>query len=152
MDDIKDALARIAIIIFIIAGGLTILGNIFVDVFNAICWIVSFDFKDTGLPYMVETIIKMIVEGIILALAASLGISKKNPLVSLAVIVIGFAVCVMIYFIKQYILWIMIGALVLVAAYITYLIISSKKEKNKGKKKINKKEKNLGGEVNNESI
>ena len=152
MDDLKNALIRLGIIIFIIAGGLTILGNLFNDFFKAICWVVSFDFKDTGLPYIEETIVKGIIELLILALAGYLGISKKNPFVALGTILIGYAVCVVIYFIKQYILWIMIGVLVLVVAYIVYQIVSSKKEKNKRKMMINKKEKNLGGEINNESI
>lgn len=129
MDNLKDILGRLLIIIFIIAGGLTVICKVFNELIPAVLWVVSFDYKDTGLSFIEETIVKAIVENIIIAIAISNGISRKNPLVSLVVIIIGFAVCVLIYFIKQYLLWIMIGLITVLVVYIIYLVVSNHRKK-----------------------
>lgn len=129
MNNLKDILGRLLIIIFIIAGGVTAICKAFNELFPAVLWVVSFDYKDTGLSFIEETIVKAIVENIIIAIAISNGISRKNPLVSLVVIIIGFAVCVLIYFIKQYLLWIMIGLITLLVVYIIHLVVSNHRKK-----------------------
>jgi len=135
MESVKSKLIGILIIsaiIIIPTSLLATLTNWFVD---AIKWVVFIDNAETGLPYWSEVLIKGAIEVIILGFAAVLGISNKNPFISITVIVIGFVACIIFYWIAQYIVWIMIALLLLATAYCTYLIViknKDKKEKVKG--------------------
>ena len=123
MNELKDKISTVAIFIFIVAGGLTVICKVFNELIPAILWVISFDFKDTGLAFIEETIIKAIVESIIVIIAASYGISEKNPFVTIVIIFAGFVSCMAFYFIKQHLLWIMIGVIILFVAYIVFLIV-----------------------------
>ena len=46
-------------------------------------------------------------------------------------IIVGFVACVIIYWIAKYIIWILIGLLLIVIAYVIYLLIKKHKDKNK---------------------
>ena len=135
MKSIKDKLIGIliiAVIIIIPTSLLSTLTNWFVD---AIKWVVFIDNAETGLPFWCEILIKGIIEAIIVGIASVSGISNKNPFVSILVIVLGFVACIIIYWIAEYIVWIMIALLLLAIAYSIYLIVIKnkyKKEKVKG--------------------
>ena len=135
MDRIKGILIGLLVILLIIVIPVGIVNDFFNFIFNAIKWIVFIDNAETGLPYWSEVLIKGAIEVIILGFAAALGISNKNPFISIAVIIIGFVACIIFYWIAQYIVWIMIALLLLVTAYSIYLIViknKDKKEKVKG--------------------
>ena len=148
MDDIKDFLVKIIIAILVAAGVLTFLLNVFAGLLYAVRWVVFIDNAETGLSFYSETLVKGIIEGVIGIISLTLGISKKNPFVTIVSIIVGFVVCVILYFIKQYILWILVTLLILICLYITYLLITKNNEKKKNKSKIKGKEVLKDGDVN----
>ena len=148
MDDIKDFLVKIIIVILVAAGVLTFLLNAFVGLLYAVRWVVFIDNAETGLSFYSETLVKGIIEGVIGIISLTLGISKKNPFVTIVSIIVGFVVCVILYFIKQYILWILVTLLILICRYITYLLITKNNEKKKNISKIKGKEGLKDGDVN----
>lgn len=148
MDDIKDFLVKIIIAILVAAGVLTFLLNVFAGLLYAVRWVVFIDNVETGLSFYSETLVKGIIEGVIGIISLTLGISKKNPFVTIVSIIVGFVVCVILYFIKQYILWILFTLLILICLYLIYLLITKNNEKKKNKSKIKEKEVLKDGDIN----
>lgn len=145
MKDIKSMVIRLAILLVILAGGFSILINVFDVIVKAVLWILFIENAETGLSFYSETIVKAIVEGLVLLFAGALGISKKNPFVSFVTFFLGFIMCVCLYFIKQYIFWIMLFMFVALLGLTSYLLVRKSKENRR--KAINKT--NLeGGEEN----
>lgn len=136
MGEVKDKLIGLGIIIFIICGGLSLLFWLFSELFNAFLWAVYFDNAETGLPMVAEIIVKVIVEISIGSILTCVGLSKTNPIVKVLVMILGFFACLACYWIATYIIWIMIGALLLAAGVITLLVIQKKKNKNVKKESV----------------
>ena len=131
MDRIKGTLISILIIFLIIIIPVGVINGFFDFIVNAVKWIVFIDNAETGLPMIAEMIIKGVVEGLVVLILGYIGIKEKNPIVAVMCIIIGFVACVIIYWIAKYILWILIGLLLIVIAYVIYLLIKKHKDKNK---------------------
>ena len=129
MEDIKSTLIKIAVILLLIIIPVSLLSTFFTWFGNAIKWIVFIDNAETGLPMTAEIIIKGICEAIVASIAVVLGISKKNPFVTILSIIVSFLVCVGIYAICKYIVWIVAILAVLLAFYLIFMILRVKKEK-----------------------
>ena len=127
MESIKSKLIAILIIAAFIIVPTSLLANFTNWFLDAIKWIIFIDNAEIGLPYWSEVFIKGAIEVIILGFAAVSGISNKNPFISILVIVLGFIACIIIYWIAEYIVWIMIALLLLATAYSIYLIITKNK-------------------------
>lgn len=130
MDSVKEKLIGFLIIVAIIVIPVSLLAtltNWFVD---AIKWIVFIDNTETGLPMWAEMLVKGIIEGLTILIAGYIGIKEKSLTVLIAGIVFSFAACVAIYFIAKYIIWILIGLLLIVIVYIVYKVIRNNQEKN----------------------
>lgn len=136
MGEVKDKLIGLGIIIFIICGGLSLLFWLFSELFNAFLWAVYFDNAETGLPMVAEIIVKAIVEISIGAILTCVGISKAHPLVKVLVMILGFFTCLACYWIAAYIIWIMIGALLLASGIIILFVIQKKKNKKFKKENV----------------
>lgn len=93
---------------------------------KAIKWVVFIDNAETGLPWQAEIVVKSAIETIIAGIAACLGISKKNPLVSMVAIIIGFAACIGFYFVAKHWPWILGALAVSLVVAIVYVIIKSR--------------------------
>lgn len=135
MEDIKSKLVGIVVIIILLVLAITGVGSLLTNalgwLLEAIKWIVFIDNAETGLPMTAEIIIKGICEAIVASIAVALGISKKNPFVTILSIIVSFLVCVGIYAICKYIVWIVAILAVLLAFYLTFSILRIKKEKKK---------------------
>lgn len=131
MDRIKGTLISILIIFLIIIVPVGVINGFFDFIVNAVKWIVFIDNAETGLPMIVEMIIKGVVEGLVVLILGYIGIKEKNPIVAIMSIIVGFVACVIIYWIAKYIIWILIGLLLIVIAYVIYLLIKKHKDKNK---------------------
>lgn len=131
MDRIKETLISILIIFLIIIIPVGVINGFFNFIVNAIKWIVFIDNAETELPMIAEMIIKGVVEGLVVLILGYVGIKEKNPIVAIMGIIIGFVACVIIYWIAKYIIWILIGLLLIVIAYVIYLLIKKHKDKNK---------------------
>lgn len=101
----------------------------FEQMVDAIRWIVFMDNAETGLPLIAEIIVKAICETVVCAVAILVGVSRKNPLVSVISIIVGFLVCIGIYFICKYIVWIVACLSVILVGYLVYLFVRAKKKK-----------------------
>ena len=130
MDRIKGTLISILIIFFIIIIPVGVINGFFDFIVNAAKWIVFIDNAETGLPMIAEMIIKGVVEGLVVLILGYIGIKEKNPIVAIMSIIVGFVACVIIYWIAKYIIWILIGLLIVIA-YVIYLLIKKYKDKNK---------------------
>ena len=131
MDRIKETLISILIIFLIIIIPVGVINGFFNFIVNAVKWIVFIDNAETELPMIAEMIIKGVVEGLVVLILGYVGIKEKNPIVAIMGIIIGFVACVIIYWIAKYIIWILIGLLLIVIAYVIYLLIKKHKDKNK---------------------
>ena len=80
---------------------------------------------------LAEKIIKGVVEGLVVLILGYIGIKEKNPIVTIMTFIVGFVACVIIYWIAKYIIWVLIGLLLIVIAYVIYLLIKKHKDKNK---------------------
>lgn len=127
----KKALLTILIIAIILIIPAGLISNVLNWILDAIKWIIFIDNAETGLPMIAEMIIKGICEAIIVAFAATAGISSKSPWVSVLSIVVGFAVCVLIYAICKYIIWILSALALLLGVFIFISVLHSKKEMGK---------------------
>ena len=130
MDRIKGTLISILIIYLIIIIPVGVINGFFDFIVDAIKWIVFIDNAETGLPMIAEMIIKGVVEGLIVLILGYIGIKEKNPIVAIMSIFVGFVACVIIYWIAKYIIWILIGLLLIVIVYIVYKVVRNMKEKN----------------------
>ncbi len=133
MEDIKNTFLKIAVIVLILVIPISLFSAALEWTLNAIKWIVFIDNAETGLSQSAETIIKAICEAIITAIAVGLGISQKNPFVSILAILVGFLACIGIYAICKYIVWIVVGLAVLFACFLAFSIIRAKREKKQEK-------------------
>ena len=131
MDRIKGTLILLLIIFLLIIIPVGVINGFFDFIVNAVKWIVFIDNAETGLPMIAEMIIKGVVEGLVVLILGYIGIKEKNPIVAIMGIIIGFVACVIIYWIAKYIIWILIGLLLIVIAYVIYLLIKKHKDKNK---------------------
>ena len=131
MDRIKGTLISILIIFLIIIIPVGVINGFFDFIVDAIKWIVFIDNAETELPMIAEMIIKGVVEGLVVLILGYIGIKEKNPIVAIMSIFVGFVACVIIYWIAKYIIWILIGLLLIVIAYVIYLLIKKHKDKNK---------------------
>lgn len=131
MDRIKGTLISILIIFLIIIIPVGVINGFFDFIINAVKWIVFIDNAETGLPMIAEMIIKGVVEGLVVLILGYIGIKEKNPIATIMSIIVGFVACVIIYWIAKYIIWILIGLLLIVIAYVIYLLIKNHKDKNK---------------------
>ena len=131
MDRIKGTLISILIIFLVIIIPVGVINGFFDFIVNAVKWIVFIDNAETGLPMIAEMIIKGVVEGLVVLILGYIGIKEKNPIVAIMSIIVGFVACVIIYWIAKYILWILIGLLLIVITYVIYLLIKKHKDKNK---------------------
>ena len=86
------------------------------------------DNAETGLPLIAEIIVKAICEMVVCFAAILVGVSRKNPLVSVVSIIVGFLVCIGIYFICKYIVWIVACLSVILVGYLVYLFVRAKKK------------------------
>ncbi|MBO4522159.1 MAG: hypothetical protein J5703_03115 [Methanomicrobium sp.] len=86
------------------------------------------DNAETGLPLIAEIIVKAICEMVVCAVAILLGISSNNKFVKVVSIVVGFLVCIGIYFICKYIVWIVACLSVILVGYLVYLFVRTKKK------------------------
>lgn len=100
----------------------------FEQIVDAIRWIVFMDNAETGLPLIAEIIVKAICEMVVCAVAILLGISSNNKFVKVVSIVVGFLVCIGIYFICKYIVWIVACLSVILVGYLVYLFVRTKKK------------------------
>lgn len=129
MDRIKGTLISLLIIFLLIIIPVGVINGFFDFIVNAVKWIVFIDNAETGLPMIAEMIIKGVVEGLVVLILGYIGIKEKNPIVAIMGIIIGFVACVIIYWIAKYIIWILIGLLLIVIAYVIYLLIKKHKDK-----------------------
>ena len=134
MDEVKDKLIGLGIILFIVVGGMSLLFCFFSELFKSFLWLVYVDNAETGLPMWAEILVKVIVETLVIAILTGIGLSQKKPIVKGIVIVAGFCSCFALYWIAEYIIWILVGLLTIVIGYIVYKCI--KKHKNKKSKLI----------------
>ena len=128
MDGIRKNLLIIVAIILIILIPVSLISTVFLWFCDALKWIVFMDNAETGLPLIAEIIVKAICESVICAVAFLLGISRKNPLVLIISIIVGFLVCIGIYFICKYIVWIVACLSVILVGYLVYLFVRTKKK------------------------
>lgn len=131
MDRIKGTLISILIFFLIIIIPVGVINGFFDFIVNAVKWIVFIDNAGTGLPMIAEMIIKGVVEGLVVLILGYIGIKEKNPIVAIMSIIVGFVACVIIYWIAKYIVWILIGLVLIVITYVIYLLIKKHKDKNK---------------------
>ncbi len=129
MESIKSKLIAILIIAAFVIIPTSLLANFTNWFLDAIKWIIFVDNAETGLPYWSEILIKGAIEVIIIGFSVVLGISSKNLFISVASIVLGFIACIIIYWIAEYIVWIMIAVLLIATAYMIYIIIKNNKVK-----------------------
>lgn len=93
---------------------------------KAFKWVVFIDNAETGLPWQAEIVVKSVIETIIAGIAACLGVSRKNPLVSIVAIIVGFAACIGFYFIAKHWPWILGALALLLIATIVYFAMKSR--------------------------
>ena len=128
MDKIKGIVIWLITVLVIIILPISIFTNFIEWIANAIKWVVFIDNAETGLPIVCEIIIKAIIEGMVLALASYVGISKKNPFATILTILFGFLACLLIFAICKYIVWILISIASILVILITILIINKRKK------------------------
>lgn len=131
MSKIKGIFYALVAIVIILIVPSSFFSNVINWLFKAIKWILFIDNAETGLPFEAEIIIKGVVEGLVVLILGYIGIKEKNPIGSIMSIIVGFVACVIIYWIAKYIIWILIGLLLIVIAYVIYLLIKNHKDKNK---------------------
>ena len=130
MGKAKGILIGLGIIILMLLGFFSFISEFIKWLAEAVKWIVFIDNAETGLPVKAEMIIKGITEGIVASIGLFFGIKEKSPIIIITSIIIGFAVCLIIYAICKYIIVIMIVLLVILALLIIFNIIK-KRKKNK---------------------
>lgn len=128
MDGIRKNLLIIVAIILIILIPVSLISTVFLWFCDALKWIVFMDNAETGLPLIAEIIVKAICEMVVCAVAILLGISSNNKFVKVVSIVVGFLVCIGIYFICKYIVWIVACLSVILVGYLVYLFVRTKKK------------------------
>lgn len=131
MERIKSTFLAIVIIALIVILPVGLFTTFFTWLMDAIKWVVFVDNAETGLPMAAEIIIKGICESIVLSIAVGLGISKNNPFISIASIIVGFIVCIAIYAICKYIVWIALAIGLLVVGLVIFAVIRNKREKTR---------------------
>lgn len=100
------------------------------QIIDAFRWIVFMDNAETGLPLVAEIIVKAVCESVVVVAAVVAGFSSKNPVVKIVSIAFGFLVCIGIYAICKYIVWIAAILSALAIGYLVYWIVRKKKQKS----------------------
>ena len=115
--------------IFLLCGGLALIFRSFSELLKAVLWLIYVDNAETGLPELAEILVKGIVEAAVVSILTCVGLSETNPRVKATVIILGSVACLIFYWIAKYIIWIMLGVLILAIIIITLSIIRRKKNK-----------------------
>lgn len=127
MDKIKGTLLGLLVIVVIIIIPVGIINEFFTFLANACKWIVFVDNAETGLPMLAEIFVKAIIEAIVIAIMVLIGVNEKNPITTILSIVLGFAACVLFYWIAKYIFLILCIVTFILVGYIMFTKIRKKK-------------------------
>ena len=85
------------------------------------------DNAETGLPMLAEIFVKAIIEAIVIFIMVLIGVNEKNPITTILSIVLGFAACVLFYWIAKYIFLILCIVTFILVGYIMFTKIRKKK-------------------------
>lgn len=126
MDKIKGTLLGLLAIVLIIIIPVGIVNEFFTFLANACKWIVFVDNAETGLPMLAEIFVKAIIETIVIAIMVLIGVNEKNPITTILSIVLGFAACVLFYWIAKYIFLILGAMIAILVGYIVFIELRKK--------------------------